>query len=375
MHDVGLPPRGLLLLGGVALLLAAVGCSGSSTCYRLPFYLWGTGPRPGLPEFSISGYVSNQLFVKYDSFTKRAVPQLPWMGEFGQEDSWISWTREFVLQADLVALWDCYNQKNSTGLHTWQNMYNCEVGPDGRFRRGHWQFAHDGENFIALDIKTLTWTGHDAPQDPETRRKWEAKTPEAQFQRSYLEEECVAWLQKYLDYGKETLVRTERPVVRVARNKGHDGQETLICHLYGFYPKVIYATWMKDREHRTLDTFTEGSLPNLDGTYYTWLSIEVDPKERDLYRCHVEHHSLAEPLDLAWEEPDQLFSFLSKRMPAKHISSSLRGRLTPNLPDSLYQAAFYKTCFSLQSVTEGDSNQSSYTSTPGYSDLVSESSK
>ncbi|KAL8213619.1 UNVERIFIED_CONTAM: hypothetical protein K2H54_067498 [Gekko kuhli] len=277
---------------------------GSSSCYRLHFNLWGTEPRPGLPDFSILGYLSNRVFVKPDNFTEGAGPQLPWMEDFGEEEGQLSWIRESVLRADLVALWERYNQENGTnGFHTWENTYNCEVGPDGRFRRGHWQFAHDGENLIALDLKTLTWIGHDAPQDLETRRRWEAKTPEAQFQRSYLEEECVAWLQRYLDYGKETLVRTERPTVRVARKEAHGGRETLFCHLYGFYPKWIYITWMKDGKDCILDTFMENFYPNLDGTYYTWLSIEVDPKERDLYRCHVEHHSLPEPLDVAWEEP------------------------------------------------------------------------
>ncbi|KAL8213636.1 UNVERIFIED_CONTAM: hypothetical protein K2H54_067593 [Gekko kuhli] len=89
----------------------------------------------------------------------------------------------------------------------------------------------------------------------------------------------------------------------VSRKKGYDGWETLICQLYGFYPKEIEVTWMKDEEDQMPETLTGGVVPNSDGTYHTWLSIDIDPKERDRYRCWVGHDSLPGPLDLAWEEP------------------------------------------------------------------------
>lgn len=30
-------------------------------------------------------------------------------------------------------------------------------------------------------------------------------------------------------------------------------------------------------------------LPNGDGTYQTWVSVELDPQSSDIYSCHVEH--------------------------------------------------------------------------------------
>lgn len=96
---------------------------------------------------------------------------------------------------------------------------------------------------------------------------------------------------------------TEQPIPRVTYKKGYDGRETLFCQLYGFYPKDIEVTWMKDEVDQKPETFTGGVVPNSDGTYHTWLSIDVDPKEKDRYRCRVGHDSLPETLDLAWEEP------------------------------------------------------------------------
>ncbi|XP_053145474.1 HLA class I histocompatibility antigen, alpha chain E-like isoform X3 [Hemicordylus capensis] len=95
----------------------------------------------------------------------------------------------------------------------------------------------------------------------------------------------------------------EPPTVTVTRKVGRDGLETFLCRAHGFYPKEIDATWKKDGEVWEHETLRGGVTPNSDGTYHTWLSIEIDPKERNLYQCHVEHDGLSEPLDLAWEEP------------------------------------------------------------------------
>ncbi|XP_015279120.1 PREDICTED: class I histocompatibility antigen, F10 alpha chain-like [Gekko japonicus] len=124
-----------------------------------------------------------------------------------------------------------------------------------------------------------------------------------QSEKDYLEETCVEWLRMYLEYGNETLLRTEPPMVRVAPKKGYDGRETLFCQLYGFYPKEINVTWLKDGEVRKRDTLTGGVVPNSDGTYHTWLSIDVDPKDRGYYQCRVEHDGLPGPLERVWEEP------------------------------------------------------------------------
>ncbi|KAL8213633.1 UNVERIFIED_CONTAM: hypothetical protein K2H54_067553, partial [Gekko kuhli] len=281
----------------------------SSSSHSLRYFSIGVSePGQGLPRFISVGYVDDQPFTKYDNITKRAVPQVPWIEKAGKDDP-DYWERnthnlrssESVFRASLEILRGRYNQSHGE-FHILQGMCGCEVGPDGRFSGGNIQEAYDGEDFLALDRETATWTAR-VPQAEETKRRWENELHNAQGYKDYLEETCVEWLRRYLGYGSETLLRTERPAARVARKKGYDGRETLFCQLYGFYPKEIEITWMKDGEDRTAETLTGGVVPNSDGTYHTWLSIEVDPKEKDHYRCRVGHDSLLEPLELAWEEP------------------------------------------------------------------------
>ncbi|XP_066469293.1 major histocompatibility complex class I-related gene protein-like [Tiliqua scincoides] len=122
----------------------------------------------------------------------------------------------------------------------------------------------------------------------------------------HLEEQCLLWLQKCLSCGQNALLRKEPPIVKVTRKDSYEGLETLLCRAHGFYPKEIDVTWRKDGKVRQEHTFHGVVSPNADGTYYTWLSIEIGPKERSRYQCHVEHDGLQDPLDVAVKESELL---------------------------------------------------------------------
>uniref|UniRef100_A0A670HLQ8 Ig-like domain-containing protein n=1 Tax=Podarcis muralis TaxID=64176 RepID=A0A670HLQ8_PODMU len=101
-----------------------------------------------------------------------------------------------------------------------------------------------------------------------------------------------------LPLGSLVALFAEAPVVKVTRKADYDGLETLVCQVHGFYPKEIEANWVKDGE-----VWQEGTLrglvaPNSDGTYYLLLSVQIDPEEREHFRCRVEHDSLKKPLDV-----------------------------------------------------------------------------
>lgn len=90
-------------------------------------------------------------------------------------------------------------------------------------------------------------------------------------------------------------------MVRVSGKEAH-GILTLYCRAYGFYPRPITVSWLKDGEFRDQETEQGSIAPNSDGTYYTWASIEALPEEKDKYRCRVEHASLPKPGLFMWGE-------------------------------------------------------------------------
>ncbi|KAM3844406.1 major histocompatibility complex class I-related gene protein-like isoform 1-T1 [Vipera latastei] len=294
----------LLLWVAVALRESCLGASSHSMKY---FSTSISEPSQGQPQFVSVGYVDGQAFVHYDSNSRRREPRVSWMEKVGKEDPQY-WDRntqrvrgaEEGFREDLKTLRLRYNQ--SEGLHTWQWMVGCELQADGT-KEGFWQYGYDGRTFITFDKERLTWVAPD-PQAQITQRKWDAIRARNQYIKSYLERICIEWLEKYLSYGKETLLRTERPEVMVSRKtEVEDGMETHVCRLNGFYPREIDASWRRDGEEWLQDTFRGSVVPNADGTFHYWLSIRIDPQERGRYRCHVEHDGLQEPLDVALEEP------------------------------------------------------------------------
>ncbi|XP_061476651.1 class I histocompatibility antigen, F10 alpha chain-like [Rhineura floridana] len=294
----------LLLLGPAAFLLDQC-CGTSSHSFRV-FLTAVSEPDQGLPQFTVVGYVDDQPITHYESYTKKVLPLVSWMKEmekeradYGKRQTQILQNEEPVFRGNLVTLQNHYNQTG--GFHSLQCMYGCEVGPQNH-RGGYFQFSYDGRDFISLDKETLTWTAAEAGAQV-TKRSWDRDRARSRYWKASLEKECIEWLQRYLHYGKEVLQRTEPPVVKVTRQAHSDGMETLICQAHGFYPREIDANWRKDGEVWEEGTFRGVVAPNSDGTYHALVGIKINPKDRDCYRCHVEHDSLQEPLEVAWEEP------------------------------------------------------------------------
>uniref|UniRef100_A0A670ZRD9 Ig-like domain-containing protein n=1 Tax=Pseudonaja textilis TaxID=8673 RepID=A0A670ZRD9_PSETE len=111
---------------------------------------------------------------------------------------------------------------------------------------------------------------------------------------------------KRLRVNSSDVVSADPPVVTVTRRvEAEDEKETHICRVHGFYPRVVNASWMRDGEVWLQDTLHGSVAPNADATYHYWLSIQIDPKERGRYKCHVEHDGLQEPLDVALKDEGQ----------------------------------------------------------------------
>ncbi|XP_049989206.1 H-2 class I histocompatibility antigen, Q10 alpha chain-like isoform X7 [Alexandromys fortis] len=264
--------------------------------------------RPGLgePRFISVGYVDNTQFVRYDSGaeTPREEPRAPWMEqegpEYWEENTQRAKNHEQTFRVNLRNVLGYYNQSEG-GSHTFQWMYGCEVGSDGRLLRGYEQSAYDGHDYIALNEDLTTWTAADTAAQI-TRRKWE-QAGVAERRKAYLEDTCVPWLRRYLENGKDTLLRTDPPKAHVTHHPGPKGDVTLRCWALGFYPAFITMTWQREEEEQTQDMELVETRPSGDGTFQKWASLVVPSGEEHKYTCHVYHEGLRQPLTLRWEPP------------------------------------------------------------------------
>uniref|UniRef100_A0A2K6ANB6 Ig-like domain-containing protein n=1 Tax=Macaca nemestrina TaxID=9545 RepID=A0A2K6ANB6_MACNE len=182
-------------------------------------------------------------------------------------------------------------------------VFGCDLGPDGRLLRGYNQHAYDGKDYIALNEDLRSWTAADTAAQ-NTQRKWEA-CGEAEEWSVYLEGECLEWLRRHLENGKETLQRADPPKTHVTHHPISDHEATLRCWALGFYPAEITLTWQRDGEDQTQDTELVETRPAGDGTFQKCAAVVVSSGEEQRYTCHVQHKGLLEPLTLRWEPSSQ----------------------------------------------------------------------
>ncbi|KAL7986508.1 hypothetical protein Chor_011674 [Crotalus horridus] len=273
---------------------------GSSPRVSRVSYSSATEACPGLSPFTAEGYMDDQLITRYESHTRKMHPRVDWINTLEKEDFTFfnKYTRilqkdQEDFQEDVQRLQRRYNQ--SGGFHIVQMMIFCEVGEDGK-RSGRWQYGYDGRHFLGYEMATGIWTAVDNEAQGIKQR---AEIYLKQRFTDFLESICMEWLQKNDHYRSETSLREVPPVVTMSSRTEADGIERHVCRIHGFYPREIDASWTRDGEFWLQDTFHEFLAPNSDGTYYYSLGIQIDPKERGRYRCHVEHDGLQQPLDLA----------------------------------------------------------------------------
>nr|BAG69355.1 MHC class I alpha chain 1 [Gallus gallus] len=287
---------------GLGLLLGAVSGTAAELHTLRYIYTAMTDPGPGQPWYVDVGYVDGELFTHYNSTARRAVPRTEWMAANTDQQYWdretqIAQGNEQIDRENLDIRQQRHNQTG--GSHTAQWMSGCDILEDGTIR-GYFQSAYDGRDYFAFDKGTMTFTAA-VPEAVPTKRKWE-EGGYAERKKQYLEETCVEGLRRYVEYRKAELGRRERPEVRVW-GKEADGILTLSCRAHGFYPRPIAVSWLKDGAVRGQDAQSGGIVPNGDGTYHTWVTIDAQPGDGDKYQCRVEHASLPQPSLYSWEPP------------------------------------------------------------------------
>ncbi|XP_043764009.1 BOLA class I histocompatibility antigen, alpha chain BL3-7 isoform X12 [Cervus elaphus] len=296
----------LLLLLGVLVLSSTRAGSHSMR------YFSTAVSRPGLgqPRYLEVGYVDDTQFVRFDSDAPdpRMEPRARWVEQEGPEywDEETQRAKDLAqnFRANLNTLRGYYNQSEAWS-HTLQLMYSCDVGPGGRLLRGFWQYAYDGRDYISLNEDLRSWTAADTAAQI-TKRKLEA-AGDAERKRNYLEGTCVEWLRRYLENGKDTLLRADPPKAHVTHHPISDHEVTLRCWALGFYPEEISVIWQHDGEDQTQDMELVETRPSGDRTFQKWAALVVPSGEEQRYTCHVQHEGLQEPLTLRWEPPQTSF--------------------------------------------------------------------
>uniref|UniRef100_A0A667Y2V9 Ig-like domain-containing protein n=1 Tax=Myripristis murdjan TaxID=586833 RepID=A0A667Y2V9_9TELE len=262
---------------------------GLKMSFHSKYFYTASSQVANFPEFVAVGVVDGAQIVYYDSNTQRAQPKQDWMVNVTAEDPQF-WERETeaLLGSQKAYITNIETAKQrfnqSGGVHIVQKMFGCEWDDETGDVNGFDQHGYDGEDFIVLDLKTMTWIAP-KPQAVITKHKFDVKRAELEMYKNYLTQICVDWLKKYLDYGRSTLLRKELPSVSLLQKTP---SSPVTCHASGFYPNKIMLFWTRDGEEFYEDVDHGEILPNHDGTFQKSVDLHVSsvkPEDWGRYSC------------------------------------------------------------------------------------------
>ncbi|XP_061755139.1 class I histocompatibility antigen, F10 alpha chain-like [Nerophis ophidion] len=267
--------------------------------HTLQYFQTASSQVPNFPEFVSVGYVDGVQISHYDSNSRKAEAKQDWMNKITAENPKY-WQRQTEISVDselrdkhnLEVLKKRFNQTG--GVHILQRMSGCEWNDETDEVKGWYQEGYDGEDFISLDMKTWTFTAAKQQAFP-SKLKWDQNKHLLEHNKFYYTERCPSYLKKYVNNGKEVLMRTELPEVFLLQKTP---SSPVSCMATGFYPDGADLFWRKDGEQIFEDVEHGEILPNHDGTFQmsVALKVEVTADVEGKYECVFQLSGVKEDL-------------------------------------------------------------------------------
>nr|XP_061825760.1 major histocompatibility complex class I-related gene protein-like [Nerophis lumbriciformis] len=267
--------------------------------YSLKYFHIASSQVTNFPDYVVVVYLDDIQIGRYDSNTKKAEAKQEWMKNFTTVDqehfTWQTYSgihNEVNDKDTLERLQKCFN--HTEGLHIYQKMKGCEWNDETDEIKSWEQSSYDGEDFLALDTKTWTWTAA-KPQAVPMKHKLDHDRNHIEYLKLYYTGICVDNLKKYVNFGKDILMTTELPEVFLLQKTP---SSPVSCFATGFYPSSAALFWRKDGKDLQENVVHGEMLPNPDGTFQMTvdLKVEVTAEVEGKYECVFQLSGVKEDL-------------------------------------------------------------------------------
>ncbi|MBN3299700.1 HB2D protein, partial [Amia calva] len=104
-------------------------------------------------------------------------------------------------------------------------------------------------------------------------------------------------------YYNTILDKTAEPYIRLRSEKPFSPKHPamLVCSVFGFYPKPIKVTWLRNGQTVGSDVTSTEELSDGDWYYQIHSHLEYTPESGETISCKVEHGSFPQPREVKWD--------------------------------------------------------------------------
>lgn len=267
----------------------------SGLIHSLRYVYTATCGTNGSYDFSAIGLLDGVPFIRYNSSQETATPIVTWLNEsssYYQDEGKEFKSKKKLFKMSMNNLRNyTKNTQNTTMIHTLQFTYGCEKDRSGS-KSGFWKYGYDGKDYLILRHNDTQYRAAVETAN-KTVEKWQ-KDNKLNTDKNYLNNICQTWLSTYLQRAGKEFNETKSPNITMKTQYSQEGNITLKCSAFGFYPKGISITWTCDNNVTLNSTKMVDTRPSGDGTYQKWASLTLSPEEHKNYSCHVRHENITQ---------------------------------------------------------------------------------
>ncbi|XP_073344668.1 major histocompatibility complex class I-related gene protein-like [Pagrus major] len=282
------------------LLLLLLFCHVSSqVLHSLKHFITASTGIPNLPELVATQEVDELLVGYCDSNKRLDLKQDIAKSFLTKYPEQFEWYRQECLhllpkfKAYTNTLMRLFNQ--SRGVHVLQEVHGCEWDDETGEVKGFMQYGYDGEDLLALDPKTFTWSAL-RPEAVTATLRWEANKYLTESYKTSVTLIYPEQLKEYVEYGRSVLLRKELPSVSLLQKTP---SSPVSCHATGFHPHRASLIWRKDGEELHEEVDHGEILPNHDGTFQMSVDLNlssVTPEDWTRYDCVFQLYGVKEDI-------------------------------------------------------------------------------